>query len=94
MVVLPDAELDAAIRVASRIARQLAEQKLKHAKSPIGDFVTLSMGVAGVVPTAAQMEKTLVEMTDIALYKAKNAAGICLNVLKNQIFVVADALLK
>ena len=73
MVVLPETDLDAAIRVASRIARQLCEQKLKHAKSPIGDFVTLSMGVAAVVPTAPQMEKTLVEMTDIALYKAKNA---------------------
>lgn len=71
MVILPGHAMMAAIEQSRRIQDRLAEMQLQHAKSQVNPFVTLSMGLASIVPTAPRQEKVLVEMADMALYKAK-----------------------
>ena len=49
---------------------------LPHPASPVSAFVTVSLGVSSITPTADQQEEgqLLVRQTDAALYQAK-AAG-------------------
>lgn len=61
----------------------MKDLQLLHAKSLISQFVSLSLGVATIVPTADSSPSTLVEGADKQLYQAKVAgrnrvmAAIC-----------------
>jgi diguanylate cyclase (GGDEF)-like protein len=69
-VVLPGAGLDAACQVAERSRLSVTALREEHSCSSTG-FVTASIGVASVVPTAGSSPQTLVEDADKGLYEAK-----------------------
>ena len=73
MIVLPGSDEKRAAEMAKKIQKKLAEERLVHAASDVSPFVTLSIGIAAMVPPALGQEKVLVEMADMALYKAKKA---------------------
>lgn len=73
MIILPGTDLAGAIKVSERIQQGLAQLKMKHEKSEVNPYVTLSMGIASTIPKERNREKELVEMADIALYKAKDS---------------------
>ncbi len=73
-VVLPKTELAAAVRVGERVRAALAGAALPHRFSPVGDFVTMSIGVAATVPIAeGKGPAGLIEAADKQLYRAKRA---------------------
>ena len=72
--ILPNTPIEGAIRVAENIQKQLKAQSIPNAQSPISEFVTVSAGVAGVVPLLESSPADLLAATDQALYRAK-AAG-------------------
>jgi len=45
--------------------------KIEHPKSSVNDYLTVSMGIASVVPTQEQSPEDLVAAADAALYQAK-----------------------
>ena len=59
-----------AFGIAEEICAELARRALPHAESPFG-ILTISIGVAVMVPTEDTSPELLVEMADQALYRAK-----------------------
>ncbi len=70
-VVLGNTSADGALATANRIKEGVDALQLAHAQSPFG-VVTLSIGVATMVPTAAGSPTDLIAKADLALYQAKN----------------------
>ena len=71
VMVLPETPLEGAMRIAEEAATLVRAMQLPHAKSPVGPHITVSMGVATVVPNREKEMKELVERADRALYAAK-----------------------
>jgi diguanylate cyclase (GGDEF)-like protein len=71
VVILPNTPAPGALQVAEDIRQQVRNLEITHAKSLIGDYVTLSMGIAGVVPSAKLQPDMLITAADQALYEAK-----------------------
>ncbi len=71
VVVLPATPREAARDLAERIREAVAGLGLPHAHSLATDHVTLSLGLATVVPDVAQPPVSLVLAADGALYEAK-----------------------
>jgi diguanylate cyclase (GGDEF)-like protein len=70
VAVLHDVEADAAETVAKRICRAIEALQLRN-RTPIGDIVTVSIGIA--VSCDAETPIELFQMADAALYEAKQA---------------------
>ncbi|WP_229518292.1 diguanylate cyclase [Massilia sp. PAMC28688] len=68
----PATDATEAMEAAREICAELAKLALPHAKSPHG-VVTISIGVATVVPDEAASSSTLIDRADRALYKAKKS---------------------
>jgi len=66
----PAQDADAALTLVEMIRGALEAKALPHAMSPL-ECVTISVGVAAVVPTVGGAPETLVKMADDALYRAK-----------------------
>jgi two-component system cell cycle response regulator len=71
VVVLPDTDLSEALQVARDILARVAQLKLPHARSGVGQYVTLSLGVACTLPQLSQDSVQLIAAADEALYEAK-----------------------
>lgn len=71
-LILPDTTLEDALVVAERVIAALAERNLEH---QVADTrrVTLSIGVAAIVPTPDSNPESLISLADAALYAAKRA---------------------
>ncbi len=70
-VILPGTGTPGARAVAERIRTAVAELGLRHPQSQVSAYVTLSMGVATLYPTATLDPAAVIEAADIALYEAK-----------------------
>jgi len=69
-LLLPGADVEAAMKVGETLRRAVEELCIAHASSPCGQ-VTISVGVASLVPGVGQDAEHLIEAADIALYAAK-----------------------
>ncbi|MCK0153931.1 GGDEF domain-containing protein [Alcanivorax sp. S6407] len=58
-------------KIAHRLIQSVDELQLPHEKSCCSDFVTLSIGIASLRPTADNCPETLIKLADEALYEAK-----------------------
>ncbi|MEH2250835.1 diguanylate cyclase domain-containing protein [Nostoc sp.] len=76
-VLLPNTELVEAIKVAQRIQQAIHDQAITHAQSDIKDIVTISLGIACVIPTCDITPDTLIASADKALYNAKQKGRDC-----------------
>lgn len=72
-VILPNTEREGALRVAANIQQALRRAAIPHARSSLGGLVTLSFGVACVVPEPDSDADALLRAADNALYAAKRA---------------------
>lgn len=70
-VILPNAKAEDAACIAERIRKTVKSLKIAHAKSPISQYVTLSLGVSTIVPKPEYSSATLIAAADRALYRAK-----------------------
>jgi diguanylate cyclase (GGDEF)-like protein len=70
-ILLPNTPLEGAIEVASLIRDRLQTQKLIHAASEVSPYVTLSLGIATVIPQDGLVPGELLATADQALYRAK-----------------------
>jgi diguanylate cyclase (GGDEF)-like protein len=72
VAVLPGADLDTAVAVAERMRAAVAALVHPHELAESG-IVTVSIGVAAVIPDRTGLHETLIKMADEALYSAKRA---------------------
>ena len=71
VLLLPFTDLPGALTVADSVQRALARLALPHAGSLVANRVTCSLGCARLIPEPEIAPGELVEMADVALYRAK-----------------------
>jgi diguanylate cyclase (GGDEF)-like protein len=70
-IVLPDTELDGALQVAEVLRSRVERLGIPHKSSPVSQWVTISLGVANLVPAPDHSPARLITASDRALYRAK-----------------------
>ncbi len=70
IVLMPDSDHATVFATAQRIQKTIAELGMVHADTATGK-VTVSFGVASVVPSRDQVQDDLISQADAALYRAK-----------------------
>lgn len=73
VVLLPQTDLEGAISVSQRIQQTIRNLKISHAWSNVKDIdiVSVTLGIASLIPTWECEPDTLIALADAALYKAK-----------------------
>jgi diguanylate cyclase (GGDEF)-like protein len=72
IVVLPDTDLQGAAELAEKLRSEVEVQGVTHAHSGTAKVVTISAGVASVVPEPDMAPSLLIRRVDMALYAAKH----------------------
>ena len=70
--ILPEADEESALITAERIHRNVELLHLPHCGSLVSPFVTISLGVATLMPSHDFVPDYLIEMADQMLYRAKD----------------------
>jgi diguanylate cyclase (GGDEF)-like protein len=70
-ILLPGCALDDAVRVAEHLCDAVRDRRMPHPDSPVGPYVTVSIGVAAIRPAQAVSPQDLIGAADRALYAAK-----------------------
>jgi len=70
-IVLPATALDGAVDVAKSLARAIETMAIAHVRSGVGDKISLSQGIASLVPAQETKSENIIELADQALYQAK-----------------------
>jgi diguanylate cyclase (GGDEF)-like protein len=70
-VLMPHTDLEGASRLAERIHALLAERRLSFPDSPVASHVTVSIGVAAMLPVRNANRAALIRQADEGLYIAK-----------------------
>jgi diguanylate cyclase (GGDEF)-like protein len=83
VVVLPDTPLKGTIKVAENIKDSVQKLQIIHDKSAISPYISISLGVATIIPNIHIPPDTLITMADKALYMAKNTGRNCIKVNTN-----------
>jgi diguanylate cyclase (GGDEF)-like protein len=73
VVLLPESDLEGALRVAEACHAAILDAKMPHVTSNVSIYVTVSIGVAAMLPIYERSNTLLIEQADIALYQAKNS---------------------
>jgi diguanylate cyclase (GGDEF)-like protein/PAS domain S-box-containing protein len=72
-VILPVTGKKNAIYIAEKIRQTVEKRAIAHSKSPVAPFVTLSLGLATVIPDDQGTPELLIKCADEALYLAKSS---------------------
>lgn len=70
-IILPNTRRIGAMVVAETVQSEIASRQLSHPSSPIGPYLTVSMGIASTLPSGDVSCSDLVAAADAALYQAK-----------------------
>ncbi len=73
VVVLPNTDTEGVALFAEKLRQKVENLALPHNHSATADYVTISLGGAGIVPTAEAMPDELIKLADTALYEAKES---------------------
>jgi len=71
VVILPETDIDGAMRVAEQIRSAVANLQMEHSSSLTVKHVTVSLGCASIEPTHELDSDLLIKQADSALYLAK-----------------------
>lgn len=76
-ILLPQIDATGAAGVARRLLAELAQLAIPHAASPTAPVLTVSMGIASIVPVSTQSSAGLIRAADAELYRAKADGRNC-----------------
>ncbi len=80
VVILPNTDLAAAGRLAELMRKKVESLEIKHPDSKVSGSVTISLGVASMVPDKEDISDELVSAADNELYKAKEGGRNCVKI--------------
>jgi len=69
--ILPETTEDGASRTADRLLQAVRELNIPHASSPTAPHVTISIGIATILPTLDTYPEELIALADARLFRAK-----------------------
>ena len=72
VALLIDTDAAGALHKGQEVVDAIAAMKIRHERSSVGPYLTVSVGVCALVPTADQAPELLVKWADSALYTAKH----------------------
>jgi len=70
-MVLPSTAMEGAVDVAKSLARAIEALAIPHARSSVSTQLTLSQGIASLIPAHDTTSESIIEFADQALYQAK-----------------------
>lgn len=70
-IILPNTDADGAMAIAEEARTNVQNLEVPHEKSQVSEHVSLSLGVATMIPGADNSAEALVALADEALYEAK-----------------------
>ncbi len=70
-IILPNTDQEGAITIVETIQKTLECLQIPHATSAIAEHITLSLGIACLIPTLISSPQDLIADADAALYQAK-----------------------
>ena len=73
LVVLPDTDLNGLNKISENIREKILDLKIIHESSKTSKYLTVSLGFSLMIPEEGYYVEDLVNLSDIALYKAKNS---------------------
>ncbi len=73
VAILPHTDVQGATELAAAFHARIQELALPHRDSPVSSIVTISVGIASVIPNQSLSPSQVVAMADEALYRAKQA---------------------
>jgi diguanylate cyclase (GGDEF)-like protein len=71
-IILPGMNGVTALQVAQEITVKVRQLHIAHQKSPVDEYVTISLGVYSIVPNPKFSPELLINLADKALYQAKD----------------------
>ena len=83
--ILPDTDIDAAVKIAEKIQQSIRDLQIEHKDSSVSEFVTASFGVTTVQYSPDIYLKDIIGMADKLLYKAKVSGR---NIIKHAEFTL------
>ncbi|MBK1720840.1 GGDEF domain-containing protein [Thiocystis violacea] len=81
--ILPNTQLSDAAAIAERIREDIESLRIPHPTSPTSDCITVSLGVAEILPDETTSTRDLIKAADAALYEAKDRG-------RNRVMVAGD----
>jgi|JI7StandDraft_1071085.scaffolds.fasta_scaffold00217_11 diguanylate cyclase (GGDEF)-like protein/PAS domain S-box-containing protein len=72
-IILPHTNIDGALHIAGTVLRRIQNLKIPHSQSLIKPYVTVSIGVASIIPTLELLPQDLIHAADQSLYLAKKS---------------------
>jgi len=78
IALLPDTEIAGALKIGESMRQNVCKLEIPHAQSFVSDYVTISVGLASMIPAKNHEPGFLLEGADKALYMAKKESrNIC-----------------
>lgn len=78
VLVLPETDATSAKKLAQRCHDLIFKQQIPHENSPISHILTVSSGVAAIIPSREDDAISFIEETDRRLYQAKQLGRNCI----------------
>ncbi len=78
MLVLPESDADAPAAVAERCRKAIFKLQIAHAKSPISQLLSVSLGVGSIIPGVNDQLLDFINRVDRRLYLAKQNGRNCI----------------
>jgi len=72
VALLPNTDLDGASILAERMRKGVEALKIEHKSSEVSKYVTITLGVASIIPDFHDSHEKLLRLADEALYRAKS----------------------
>ncbi|MFE8703354.1 PAS domain S-box protein [Cytobacillus sp. FJAT-54145] len=79
-MILPNTHKFGGEKKAEELRARIEELAIPHIRSKVSTFVTISVGVATITPTAHELPSTIIQAADEALYLAKKENRNCIRV--------------
>ena len=90
IVILPGIDLVATSHFAEMMRKKVESLEIKHSGSKVSGNITISLGVASIIPGEEEGPDVLVSAADSELYKAKEAGRNCVKVSNSANLVAID----
>ncbi len=80
VIILGNTDRKGAKEIAEKMINSVKIAQIPHLKSEISEYITISLGVASLIPSSDLVPENLIKMADQALYKSKQTGRNCFTI--------------